>query len=298
MDNFRPVRTSLYHELYPGLPAARTPYSFCVTKRQHYSNCLNGLRSLDESYCFFGDLSQRLSTGDHGRTDMRLDDHFGSGSTLQRNERVKLAASFWNNVGAGMVIGGMAGAFFLDKPLTLGQNRYCGRRTCAWLALLFNRQQHSHVPAQTTRGTSLSRVAASDEQTSGREDNPRDECCHTGEQQKVVDDVGHDAPRAAPQTNGLPPTPSACPYRGQNVATPARFDDYCGRRGDGATLMPIKMSCQCPNKNPARGEWVAGFRDGRLCGLGSSEPSVDVNVARRKEKRCVPRYRRWLTREF
>jgi len=49
-------------------------------------------------------------------TDMRLDDHFGSGSTLQRNERVKLAASFWNNVGAGMVIVGMAGAFFLDKP--------------------------------------------------------------------------------------------------------------------------------------------------------------------------------------
>ena len=47
---------------------------------------------------------------------MRLDDHFGTGSTLQRNERVKLAASFWNNVGAGMVIGGMAGAFFLDKP--------------------------------------------------------------------------------------------------------------------------------------------------------------------------------------
>jgi hypothetical protein len=45
-----------------------------------------------------------------------LEDHFGSGSTLQRNERVKLAASFWNNVGAGMAIGGMAGAFFLEKP--------------------------------------------------------------------------------------------------------------------------------------------------------------------------------------
>jgi hypothetical protein len=30
----------------------------------------------------------------------RLEDHFGSGSILQRNERVKLAASFWNNVGA------------------------------------------------------------------------------------------------------------------------------------------------------------------------------------------------------
>jgi len=47
---------------------------------------------------------------------MWLEDHFGNGSILQRNERVKLAASFWNNVGAGMVIGGMAAAFFLDKP--------------------------------------------------------------------------------------------------------------------------------------------------------------------------------------
>jgi hypothetical protein len=36
---------------------------------------------------------------------MRLEDHFGSGSMLQRNERVKLAASFWNNIGAGMVVG-------------------------------------------------------------------------------------------------------------------------------------------------------------------------------------------------
>jgi hypothetical protein len=47
---------------------------------------------------------------------MRLEEHFESSSTLQRNERVKLAASFWNNVGAGMAIGGMAAAFFLDKP--------------------------------------------------------------------------------------------------------------------------------------------------------------------------------------
>jgi hypothetical protein len=47
---------------------------------------------------------------------MRLEEHFESSSTMQRNERVKLAASFWNNVGAGMVIGGMAAAFFLDKP--------------------------------------------------------------------------------------------------------------------------------------------------------------------------------------
>ena len=51
---------------------------------------------------------------------MRLDDHFGSGSTLQRNERVKLAASFWNNVGAGMVIVGMAGHFSQISHLALG----------------------------------------------------------------------------------------------------------------------------------------------------------------------------------
>ncbi len=48
-----------------------------------------------------------------------------------------------------MVIVGMAGAFFLRQaPGRLGQNRYCDRRTCAWLALLFNRQQHSHVHAE------------------------------------------------------------------------------------------------------------------------------------------------------
>jgi hypothetical protein len=40
---------------------------------------------------------------------MRLDDHFWSSSTVQRNERVKLAASFWNNVGAGMVFAGWRG---------------------------------------------------------------------------------------------------------------------------------------------------------------------------------------------
>jgi hypothetical protein len=47
---------------------------------------------------------------------MWLQDHFGNGSVLQRNERVKLAASFWNNIGAAMVIGGIAAAFFLEKP--------------------------------------------------------------------------------------------------------------------------------------------------------------------------------------
>ena len=54
-------------------------------------------------------------------------------------------------------------------------------------------------------------MAASDEQTRGREDNPRDECCQTGEKQKVVDDVGHDAPRAAPKASGLP-RPQAHPH--------------------------------------------------------------------------------------
>jgi hypothetical protein len=48
-----------------------------------------------------------------------LEEFFGSGPT--RNERVKLAASFWNNVGAGMLIGGVAGAFFLEKPLFWGK---------------------------------------------------------------------------------------------------------------------------------------------------------------------------------
>jgi hypothetical protein len=62
---------------------------------------------------FFG--YNDVSTGSGGRS-MLLEDHFGNGSMLQRNERVKLAASFWNNIGAAMVIGGIAAAFFLDKP--------------------------------------------------------------------------------------------------------------------------------------------------------------------------------------
>src|SRR5262249_54818482 len=62
-----------------------------------------------------GFLGYHFATLSGGRS-MWLEDHFGNGSMLQRNERVKLAASFWNNIGAGMVIGGMAAAFFLDKP--------------------------------------------------------------------------------------------------------------------------------------------------------------------------------------
>jgi len=107
---------------------------------------------------------------------MRLDDHFGSGSTLQRNERVKLAASFWNNVGAGMVIVGMAGAFFLDKPSGAWAKIgiAIGGLVLGWLcySIASNILTYLHT---LPRGASLSRVAASDEQARGREDNPRDE---------------------------------------------------------------------------------------------------------------------------
>src|SRR5215471_14143235 len=46
-----------------------------------------------------------------------LEEYFASSSTLHRNERVKLAAMFWKIVGAGMFIGGVAGAFFYEGPL-------------------------------------------------------------------------------------------------------------------------------------------------------------------------------------
>src|SRR5262245_32262673 len=89
---------------------------------------------------------------------MRLEGHFESSSTLQRNERVKLAASFWNNVGAGMVIGGMAGAFFLDKPP--GALTKIGiAMTCTWLALLFNRQRHVDLYAYSARRAPLDLLA-------------------------------------------------------------------------------------------------------------------------------------------
>ena len=71
------------------------------------------LRNYLAIFGYYFSAGQPATTG--GRT-IQLEEHFESRSTLQRNERVKLAASFWNNVGAGMVIGGMAGAFFLDKP--------------------------------------------------------------------------------------------------------------------------------------------------------------------------------------
>jgi hypothetical protein len=58
-----------------------------------------------------GERSDEAPAPEHGATDMRLDDHFGSGPTLQRNERVKLAASFWNNAGAAWSLSGWLGHF-------------------------------------------------------------------------------------------------------------------------------------------------------------------------------------------
>jgi hypothetical protein len=81
---------------------------------------------------------------------MWLEDHFGNGSILQRNERVKLAASFWNNTGAGMVIGGMAAAFFLDKPE--GTWTKIGIAIAGLvLGWLLNRQQHFDLYARRAR---------------------------------------------------------------------------------------------------------------------------------------------------
>src|SRR5262249_14614945 len=89
------------------------------------------------------------------------EDHFGSDSLLQRNERIKLAASFWNNVGAGMVIGGMAAAFFLDKPQgTWMKNGIAIAGACASLGLLLNGQQYFDLYAHSGRRAPLEQVAA------------------------------------------------------------------------------------------------------------------------------------------
>jgi hypothetical protein len=90
---------------------------------------------------------------------MWLEDHFGNGSVLQRNERVKLAASFWNNIGAGMVCGGV---LLRQAARGLDENRHCDRGTADWLALLFNCQQHSDLYEHSTRRAPLGRRDGSD----------------------------------------------------------------------------------------------------------------------------------------
>ena len=77
---------------------------------------------------------------------MWLEDHFGSGSMLQRNERVKLAASFWNNIGVRYGHWRHGGGIL---------NRHCDSRTCAWLALLLDRQQHFDLYAHHARSAPL-----------------------------------------------------------------------------------------------------------------------------------------------
>ena len=87
---------------------------------------------------------------------MWLEDHFGNGAILQRNERVKLAASFWNNIGAGMVIGGMAAAFFLDKPegtwtkigIATQRLKSAARATDVWATPLPNRSRRASPRAE------------------------------------------------------------------------------------------------------------------------------------------------------
>src|SRR5215475_12668939 len=83
---------------------------------------------------------------------MWLEDHFGSGSMLQRNERVKLAASFWNNVGVGMGHWRHGGGILLRQAARRwDENWHCDRGTCPRLALLFNRQQHFDLYAHSAR---------------------------------------------------------------------------------------------------------------------------------------------------
>src|SRR5262249_60144359 len=71
-----------------------------------------------------GWYSQRRSNSYRGRLIM-LDEYFVSNSTLHRNERVKLAAMFWNIVGAGMFIGGGGGGVFFVGALFLGKVGVC-----------------------------------------------------------------------------------------------------------------------------------------------------------------------------
>jgi hypothetical protein len=55
---------------------------------------------------------------------MRLEEHFESSSTLQRHERVKLAASFWNYVGAGGYGHWRDGSgIFLEGPACFANHR-------------------------------------------------------------------------------------------------------------------------------------------------------------------------------
>src|SRR4051812_48482942 len=87
------------------------------------------------------------------------------------------------------------------------------------------------LASPTTRPQQLS----SNEQTGGREDNSGDERWPTEEQQKIVDDVGHDAPPCCAKGQWLAP-PQRISLLRPNRGKLAKINDLGGRCGNGATL--------------------------------------------------------------
>jgi hypothetical protein len=59
-------------------------------------------------------------------------------STVVRNERIKLAALFWNITGAGLFVGAVAGAFFVRAnfwpKFGIGLAEFILGMLCYWLA--------------------------------------------------------------------------------------------------------------------------------------------------------------------
>jgi hypothetical protein len=66
---------------------------------------------------------------------MRLEQAFEHNIAAVRNERVKLAADFWNTTGAGLFLATVAGGFF-SAPALLGKSWNWSSRVCARTMLL------------------------------------------------------------------------------------------------------------------------------------------------------------------
>jgi len=98
---------------------------------------------------------------------MWLEDHFGSGSMLQRNERVKLAAS-----GGGILL--------RQAARHLDENRHCDSGASAWLALLLNRQQHFDLYAHSARRAPLGQRVL---QMAGQPREAANRSCRAGRQE-------------------------------------------------------------------------------------------------------------------
>ena len=75
-----------------------------------------------------------------------MESMFEHSSTVVRNERVKLAALFWNITGAGLFVGSVAGAFFVRAnfwpKFGIGLAGYC-----TWNALFLVCLPASNVSA-------------------------------------------------------------------------------------------------------------------------------------------------------